>query len=405
MCKLRLLLVSALLTASQMAAAQTPAPDSARLATPPTRAALEARLAELKQRARELKQQRDSLRAAQADSGLEVSIREGALELRTTKALRAAASVALPQAVAVARATLGAEFDSLSRTLRLTLKENRQRMTPSGFFAGDTSAARWERTVSASLVATKPGAQIPGVAIAWPVTSPEVRDGLLALMARAAAADLPPALATWIGNSIPLDSASAEYHRSMRRWLYTADANAARQCLAGDIAQCRLGLAIDSMPIDPVRAWYVDGDLPNLARWTGDGIQRSWMNTKIDWRVQEECTVRSHLPTCRDMLALLPPEAFHIPISSGVRAEILSLALLTGGEGAFDRLVHSRQPSIAGQLSEAARVPEDSLIRRWHARVAGARANAGIGDPVALFSVVLCLALCGGVAMRGKPWS
>lgn len=369
--------------------------------------------AELVVRRRALRARVDSLyrqvvvlEAAARDSGLTAEVQAGALRLRTTAALLPVATAAFTQAVSEARRVLGADADSLAGHLRLTLREHRSTHRYKWYpVVGRVLLDTTVRIVSASLEAKFDGRDVPGVTLNYPVDLAELSASALSVIERASANRVPKPIEPWLDHRLPLRAAQPDFGADQFRALATSGAAVVRRCAAGDPAACRLGFALDSVPSEPVTAWYDAADLPTLARSAGDHIQRAGMTSALTRDEQEACTVQRHLETCRRMVALLPAGAFRIPMPGAARASLTRLAFEMGGASSIERLRASTETTIGGQLAAVAGVPADALLRRWMEQLAAARPSSPLPGATFVLASLACIAVCLAWAMRGRPWN
>jgi hypothetical protein len=244
-----------------------------------------------------------------------------------------------------------------------------------------------------------------GVRLDYPVDREELAAGLLTTFERAVASRVPAPLAPWMNHVVPLHATQLAIGADLYRMLATADAAVVRRCAAGDRTACRLGFALDSVPSNPVTAWYDESDLPTLARSAGDHLQRVGLTRTFGRDEQEACTIRRHLNTCRRMLELLPVGAFRIPMPGAARASLTRLALEMGGARGIERMRATADTTISGQLAAAAGVPADALIARWVEQLLASRPSSPLPSATFMLASLACVAVCLGWAMRGRPWS
>ncbi len=368
-------------------------------------AALIARRDSLRARAEALRVEVARLEAIERDSGLAADVRAGGLHLRTTDTLRAVAAAALADADADARRMLGAEADLLANHLQFTLREHRAPYRWTYSRSGGPSAVEADGRISrVSLEGTLDDRDLLGVSLDYPVDRAELASNALMIVERAIAHRLPASIAAWLNYRVPLRPDPPGFWPELYRTLATADAAAVRRCVAGDRTSCRTAFALDSVPVDRVAAWYDASDYPALARNAGDPLQRSGMYRSVARDEQDDCTVRNHLDTCRRMLALLPVEAFRIPMPETARGSLTRLALEMGGARAVERLRTSTDTSVGQQLAGAAGAPVDSVLDRWMQRVIAARPSSPLPSAGFVLASLACIAVCVTWAVRGQPW-
>lgn len=369
-------------------------------------AALLARHDALRVRADSLYRRVTALETTARDVGLTAEAQVGPLRLRTTMALQTVATAASTQAVAEARRVLGSDVDSLARHLRLTLRENRSKNRYRWFpLVGRILVDTTERIVGASLEGELDGQQVPGVTLTYPVDRDELAESALSIVEGAVARRLPRPIERWLEHRLPLRAAQPELGPDLYRTLATSQAAVVRRCAAGDRNACRLAFALDSLPSNPVAGWYDTSDLPTLARTAGDHIQRAGMTLTLNREEQEACTVQRQTEICRRMLALLPADAFRIPMPGAARASLTRLAFELGGVRGIARMRASSDTTIGGQLAAVAGVPAATVLARWMEQLIAARPSSPLPSATFVLASLACIAVCLGWAMRGRPWN
>lgn len=367
--------------------------------------ALLAERSRLRARVDSLRTLYESRRIAAEDSGLVDEVRIGALRLRTTPALVGVGRDALQLAVEDARDVLGADADSIAARLALTLRENRptyRRRFSS--LVGTSVTPTLPRITSLTLEAQDNAVPVTGARFDYPLDADALRASVLMLFERSAASRLAPATAKWLNGRVPLRTGADGIDEDLYRALATSNAAVVRRCAAGDRAACRLGFGLDSIPADRVSAWYEASDLPSLALTSGDPMQRSALSIALSVDERDACIVARQLEPCRRMIALLPAEAFRIPMPDFARASLVRLALEIGGPQAFDRWRANEGSSIGEQLAAAAGIGTDELVARWMARIQAARPKSPLPSPTFALASLACVLVCAGVASRGQPW-
>jgi len=345
--------------------------------------------------------------AAERDAGLLAERRIAGVRLRTTASMQQAAAVATNAAVARARQVLGADADSVAGKLRLTLRERTARTRKSQPWFNlwsNGNTATYDRVYGAELEASYGDESLSGYSFQWPLVTAELQSSVLTLIERTASRQTPDPLAHWLERQVPLRAVTDAFWTDLYRSLATADAALVRRCTAGDASACRRAFAVDSMPSDRLAAWYDESDLPTLAAFAGDGNQRGQMYRSFSDEEREDCGVNRHIETCRRMLALLPPDAFGIPMAPTARASLAQLALELGGPGAISRVRMAPAPSVATQLSVAAGVPIDTLIGRWQQRLMASRPRSPLPGVSFVLASMACIVVCGAWAARSEPW-
>ncbi|MHB0962745.1 MAG: hypothetical protein ACYC5V_06015 [Gemmatimonadaceae bacterium] len=369
-------------------------------------AALLARRDALRARVDSFQEVLGALEASARNAGLSAEVQAGPLRLRTTTALQPVAIAAFTQAMTDARRVLGADADSMAGQLRLTLREHRSKYRYTWLpMVGRVKVDTTERIVGASLDAVLDGRDVQGVTLNYPVVAEELSASALSVMERAAARRLPSPIESWLDHSVPLRAARPDLAADLFRTMATSDAAVVRRCAAGDRVACRLGFALDSVPSDPVTAWYDASDLPALARSVGDHIQRAGLSRAMSRDEQESCTVQRQMEACRRMVALLPAGTFRIPMPGAARTSLTRLALEMGGVRGIERLRAASEKTVGGQLAAVAGVPADALLGRWLEQLIAARPSSPLPSTTFVLASIACIGVCLGWAMWGRPWN
>lgn len=361
----------------------------------------------LKRRVDSLRVALDNQVAADRDASLRPARRIAGVSLRTTARLEPLAAVAVESAVTRARQLLGADVDSVTGRLRLTLRERTaktRKSRPWFNLRSNGDMATYDRVYAAELEASYDGESLSGYSFPWPVAGDALQLSILTLIERTASRQTPDPLARWLEHQLPLRAVTDAFWTDQYRTLATTDAAVVRRCTAGDRPACRLAFAVDSLPTDRLGAWYDDSDYPKLAAVAGDGNQRGNMYRSFSEEEREDCNVNRHVDTCRRMLLLLPPDAFGIPMPPTARASLAQLALELGGPGAISRLRRAPAASVATQLSVAAGVPIDTLIGRWQQRLMASRPHSPLPSAGFVLASMACIVVCGAWAARSEPW-
>ena len=153
-----------------------------------------------------------------------------------------------------------------------------------------------------------------------------------------------------------------------------------------------------------VAAWYDESDLPMLASTAGTPLQRENAYRAFSAEEQEDCTVRRQFATCRQLLALLAPEAFRIPMPDAGRTALVRMALQVGGPDAARRLRTSTESTVALQISAASGVSVDSVIGLWQQRLMESRPHSPLPDAGFVLVSLGVIVVCGAWATKGQPW-
>lgn len=201
-----------------------------------------------------------------------------------------------------------------------------------------------------------------------------------------------PALIAWLAGRLPNGPPDAEAYSLLASEIAWWPGLPNGPCLEGGVAACAVGLDL-AVHTDSIDAWYAPAVWPDLVARTvplaGSDPQRA------------ACTTGG-LAACRAVLLRQPLPA---PIPVVGRDLLVRIALASGGEGAFARLVADTALPISQRLASASGLSQDELLRRWLAAV---RANApGSPGPTGgelLVALVTCSAAL-LLVIRGSRWA
>lgn len=209
---------------------------------------------------------------------------------------------------------------------------------------------------------------------------------------------LNPSLGQWVGGVLGtaaarFDSVTTFTWTQLRLDLVSATSPVPRRCYEGSLRDCRHVLGFDSVP-SPVRDYY-------------DAVGRRYMVQ----RHAEQLGRRDYARTSSCLagndsacVSALERSVVDVSIASlGHRMALFQLAVQHGGADAGARAL-SATGTPAQQLEAISRVPVDSLIAAWHARVRNERIasdNMSTGMALASFGWVTIL---GALALRNKRW-
>ena len=345
--------------------------------------------------------------AAELDAGLLPQRRVAGLRMRTTASTQKTAEQAVDAAVARARQVLGEDADTVVSALQLTLQERTVEARKRQAWFNLRSAGPLEtvkRVTGADLEVSVEGTSQPGFSFRWPLDGDELQANILMLIERTAGRRAPDPLASWLNDQLPLRAQPDAFWTNLYRALATDDASTVRRCTAGDLAACRLALAVDSLPTDRVAAWYDESDLPKLVSAASNGFVRGHLERAFSPEEREDCSVNRHIEMCRRMLAAISPDAFGIPMPLPARSSLAQLAMEAGGPGSLSRMRGASAASVTTQLAAAAQMPVDTLIGRWQQRLMASRPRSPLPGAGFVLASMACIVVCGAWAARSAPW-
>lgn len=207
---------------------------------------------------------------------------------------------------------------------------------------------------------------------------------------------LGPAFGEWLDNAIPVDSPSTALWVGVRIDLVTSAYRASRQCYGGDVHECEraLGVADDS---NPIADWFTLSERQQIIyrdRYRLRGARPQAL---------ERCLAHNDDSACLMLGALIPRRELAPPLGPASRQSLLGLAMTIGGRGSYARMV-AAPPVLSAQLTAASRLPTDSLVARWRARVLTTKAANSTMTPGLAIMSLFWVAACGGLALGSSRW-
>ena len=167
---------------------------------------------------------------------------------------------------------------------------------------------------------------------------------------------------SWLGGMAELDDAN----QTNLGWTYveivTAPSQAVRGCLLGDLGACGSALGLVEVE-DPELEWYNADERRVVVgrRLPGKSADRaqSWL----------QCVNDSSDAACVDYLTGDADYEVPAPLSFMARRTLVGVALESGGDGAYTRLLRSRDLGRETSLAAAAGLSPDSLLALWRMEV------------------------------------
>lgn len=233
---------------------------------------------------------------------------------------------------------------------------------------------------------------------AWrsPVDSANLAASLLHAMTYAAFAVADPEFFAWAGNGIPDDTLRASEWANQRLLLLSSASAVGSRCFRGDLPACKTALLL-SRSSDPIREWHDSTTRRRLVERHGALARR------MDARAERQCAAGSDT-ACITLLHLFPPGTFREPVAASLRFGLVRHALAVGGAGSAERLLTANADDPAARLEAAARMPIDSLVGGWQARVRDTRAPS---EDLTIGITIMSLAWAtgmGGLSLRSSRW-
>lgn len=207
--------------------------------------------------------------------------------------------------------------------------------------------------------------------------------------------DASPTFTAWIANQVTLDSLTSENWRALRFALISSPAVVARRCHEGDLNACSVALRITA-PTDAIREWFDEKDRLRIVKRTNA------LALRVDAGAAERCLDNEDF-SCVALLRRYPPGEVPVPLPDVTRSALTRFALSLGGDGAFDRLLRDGLEPME-RLEAAAKLPADSVLRRWQEAVRNQRASSRDLTPeIAIVSMLWSFAL-GALSLRSSRW-
>ena len=206
---------------------------------------------------------------------------------------------------------------------------------------------------------------------------------------------LDPSVRAWIGATIPIDPPTAATWNQARIELLFANAVIARDCADGHVDRCMTALELRSVD-NPAFTFLTPQQRRDLILANSRIIRRA-DPTRFD-----QCADANAYVACDSLIAMIPSDAVPRPVSPSVRQSLVRFALQTGGAGAFDRFAAVN--GIRGRLEAASKMPAESLVVRWRARVFDVRSASTAIDLTTAISSLFWIGLCAGLALRSSRW-
>ena len=205
------------------------------------------------------------------------------------------------------------------------------------------------------------------------------------------------ALRAWLGSAtLDVRAHPRERYRDAYVELATDPWTATRSCYQGDVAACRRALGLE--PGDLLDQWYDAGDRQRVVIGN-DPV--SWRGASL--RDLARCRDGGDDVACTTVLRAVSFDWIEPPFTPPTRAFVVDVALELGGAEAYDRLLTTRGP-IAARLAAAARLPLDSVVRAWRARLIDAAPATVTVYPAGAWAALLWAAVLAVVGLGSSRW-
>ena len=183
-------------------------------------------------------------------------------------------------------------------------------------------------------------------------------------------------------------------------WLYrqlaTVPSRVGRACIDGATGACWEALGITAST-ESLSTWYTAEERRDLAL----GLQQ-WAIREAQ-HVREACA-RGDYARCDELLAEHGNLGSLIPMPWYARMAMVWVALDTGGEGAWDRLVEDPTMEPADALLYASGASPQELEARWRDMVLKHQPQAHAGLSVSRWTALFWILILAALAMRSTRW-
>lgn len=205
-------------------------------------------------------------------------------------------------------------------------------------------------------------------------------------------------LARWLGGTLGdaparFDTVTAFEWAQLRLDLISATSTVPRRCYDGNMRDCRHVLGLDSVG-SKVREYYDSAGRRYMVQRNVEQLRRR------DFALTASCLAGVN-SAC---VSVLERSFVDVSIASiGHRVAFLQLAIQRGGPDAAARALSARGTPVQ-QLEAISRMPIDSLIAAWHARIRNQRVASDNMSPGMALASIGWLAVLGALAMRNTRW-
>jgi hypothetical protein len=183
-------------------------------------------------------------------------------------------------------------------------------------------------------------------------------------------------------------------------WLYrqlaTTPSRVGRACVEGQAGSCWQALGIEASA-ESLLTWYTPEERRDLAL----GLQR-WVIREAQ-HVREAC-LRGEYSRCDELLTQYGNPGSLIPLPWYARMAMVWVALDTGGEGAWDRLVEDPTMEPVDALLHASGASLEELEAKWRTMVLEQQPKAHAGLAVSKWTALFWILILAALAMRSTRW-
>jgi hypothetical protein len=183
-------------------------------------------------------------------------------------------------------------------------------------------------------------------------------------------------------------------------WLYrqlaTTPSRVGRACIDGQVGACWEAMGIE-VSMESLMSWYTPAERRDLAL----GLSRWVVREALP--VREAC-IRGEYSRCDELLTAHGDPGSLIPLPWYARMAMVWVALDTGGEGAWDRLVGDPTMEPVDALLYASGASMEELEAKWRTMVLEQRPKAHAGLAASKWTALFWILILAALAMRSTRW-
>jgi hypothetical protein len=237
-------------------------------------------------------------------------------------------------------------------------------------------------------------------------TREQAKETVRAAIARVLSQDLPP------GSPIRSTARPMPYRNdaTVYRLLAVTPSGATRACLGGDTGGClaALGMGLGDAAAE-LPAWFAPEQRQAMVEQVDefqrgrDGVGGWTPRLDRDDPLARRCVEADDFGACDEVLASLDWVS-SVPTSPDIRSHLFWYAVLTGGEGAWVRVLERAESPTPELLEHVSELPLEELVGRWRAHLVESRPDAHAGLGATNLTVLLWALICAALAMRSTRW-
>jgi hypothetical protein len=204
-----------------------------------------------------------------------------------------------------------------------------------------------------------------------------------------------PETRAWLGGVLPMDSSTHLTLERAHATLLLSGSDGAHRCATGDDHMCLevLGLA----PVDdPAFTFFNARQRRLLVMGQSAALRRA------DAARYDHCAIDGETATCDSLAREIPTDALPAAAPFELRQSLVRFAREVGGDGAYARLIAASSPRE--RTEAAARMPADSLVKRWRTALMSIQTRSTAMDGATAASALFWAGLCACLALRSSRW-